>query len=202
MSKEEQSSRIQIWISIIIIAILLLVLFSFKGITIDSSWASVYITTVLAIIAFWQMMEARKFRLEAVKPAFSLQPSYFIIGGDFLTLDLINSGDVARDVKVDVLCEKKIENSLFITSIGKDERVSGLINKTGEYKAKGSRVDVDIIYKDSYGKRHQDNITFDFNVLKEGRKIPYVSSSQWLMAERLDRLVERLDRLESELKKH
>jgi len=107
-------------------------------------------------------------RLESVKPALSLEPGEYLIGGEFMLLYLVNDGGTARDVRIDVSYENTKE-SHFVPSISKDEKCIVIQNASDLHK-RGSQVNVCASYKDAYGKKHSESLSIDFGKLKkEGR---------------------------------
>jgi hypothetical protein len=115
--------------------------------------------------------EMRQTRLDAVKPALSLQPEDFTFGGDFSTLYLMNSGGVAKDVKLDIkVTNPDSEQFLYIPTINKEHKVFLQINN--KVNNAGGFVRVLINYKDSYNQELSEILSLDFSDLnKEGRKI-------------------------------
>jgi hypothetical protein len=157
--------------------------------SIDSGWAAVIIAGVLAFITFLQMMEARKIRLESGKPALSLMPRRWIVGGPFLTLFLVNNGGLARNVHVDVTHDGE-KRSIYIMSLAEKDMLR-IVEDTRELVSKGSRLLVHVTYSDAYGKKHQDDMEVDFDQLKQGQ-FPYIFN-------RLDELSESLSDIERKL---
>lgn len=166
----------------------------------DPLWASVFVTVVLALITFWQMMEARKLRLESVKPALSLEPGQYLISGGFMFLYLVNDGGTARDVKIDISYDGSKE-SLFAPSISRNEKWLIIQNAAGLYE-KGTQINVYVKYKDTYGKNHLQNLSVDFGKLKkEKRPIPYVLSSFDIISNKLADIERQLKEIEQRLRK-
>jgi len=123
---------------------------------------------VLIVLASFQVIETRKLRLELVKPSLSLQPEYPI--EEFSSLHLVNSGGIAKDVKINVSYDGADPDSLLINSIGTNCWVPVLSN-FDELRQKGSRIEVNVDCKDSYRKRHQYNLLIDLSKQKD---LPYV----------------------------
>jgi hypothetical protein len=150
--------------------------------SIDAGWASVIIAGVLALITFWQMMEARKIRLESGRPALSLMPRRWIAGGPFLMLFLVNNGGLARNVEIELTYAEE-RRSMYIMSLAENDKLR-IVEDSSELSKKGGKLLVHVNYKDAYGKKHQDDMEVDFDKLKQGN-FPYVTN-------RLDELSESL----------
>lgn len=112
------------------------------------------------------MLEARRTRLESAKPSFSLQPAEYYIDRTFGILHLVNSGGVARNVEIDVVHKGK-KKSLFISSILRGGRVPVL---GGKFPSEGGVANAKIQCLDSYGLKHQDELTIDFDSLKRASR--------------------------------
>ena len=165
---------------------------------IDPVWASVIVAAVLVLITFWQMMEARKLRLESVRPALSLEPAEYVIDGGPLVFLLVNDGALARDLEIDVSYDGT-KHSMFLSSLSKDEK-SPIVQDVQELSQKGSRLFVHVSYKDVYGKKHQENLHVDFEQLKkEGRPFPYITGPWDIVARSLKDIEDRLRDIERKL---
>lgn len=115
--------------------------------------------------------EMRQSRLDAVKPALSLQPEGFTIGGGFTALYLVNSGGVARDVRIDIeVTNPDSKKVLFVPAINRERKV--YLQVSGEVQDKGGLIKVHVNFKDSYNQRFMETHKIDFSKLKkEGREI-------------------------------
>lgn len=136
------------------------------------------VTTVLVAISALHMLEARRIRYEAVKPIMSLQPAMYLAGGaSFLLLHLVNGGVVARDVEIDTFYRGN-RSSLYVSSMGTGER-SPILHAPdrSSFPESGGIVKVRVKYKDTYGKKHIQDLSLDFDSLVEvGRQISYILS--------------------------
>jgi hypothetical protein len=133
--------------------------------------------------------EMQQSRLDTVKPAFSLQPGGFVIGGGFNELFLVNSGGVARNVKVDLQVTDPVKKELlFFPTIDSDHR--GWL-QVGDVQNTGGIVRIKIQYKDSYSQNFSEDLEINFSELvKEGRMIKGQSSAQ----DRIFRVLEGIQR--------
>jgi hypothetical protein len=115
--------------------------------------------------------EMRQARLDAVKPALSLQPEGFTFGGGFSVLYLVNSGGVAKDVKIDIeVTNPDSKKVLFVPAINREHKV--YLEVGGEVQDKGGLIKVNVNFKDSYNQSFTESLSIDFSELKkEGRKI-------------------------------
>jgi len=155
------------------------------------------LTAVLVTITSLQMTEARRTRLEANRPSFSLQPAIYVLGGGFISLDLVNGGGTARNIEIDV-SHLKANTLLYNSSIGKSERTSVL---QGHFPSVGGLVKVHVKYADSYGHMHEEDLQLDFNSLgKANRSITYLKSPMDMICQRLDDIEKGLRAIERKLR--
>jgi hypothetical protein len=160
------------------------------GLAIVSSIA----TSVLVIMTALQMLEARRLRIESVRPSLSLEPAGFVTSGGFTMLHLANNGNTARDVNVDVTYNEKTDLH-YISSIGTSQRVPVLIDD--DFTQAGGAVVVMVRYTDLYGKAHEEKLSIDFNSInKENRRYAYVRSPIDVIASKIDDLERTIDGVE------
>ena len=115
--------------------------------------------------------EMKQSRLDAVKPSLSLQPGGFTLGGGFSELYLVNSGGVAKDVKVDMeIAKPESRKSLFIPAIDAQHWVYlGAVVKTQEQTGV---ITVHMKFRDGYNQPLSESLSIDLSDLKkEGREI-------------------------------
>lgn len=146
-------------------------------------WIPIIITAIatsaLAIITYYYVKEMRKMRedsinmyLESVKPIFSLRPS-LIIRDEPMELYLLNTGGVAKDVKIDTSVNGEKRDSFFVASIPTNGEVK-LDTGLKEIREKKKKIDVLLSYKTSYGKELKTPLTLDYKELSEDkRKLSY-----------------------------
>ncbi len=115
--------------------------------------------------------EMRQSRLDAVKPSLSLQPEGFTFGGGFSALYLMNSGGVAKDVRVDIeVTNPDSKQVLFVPAINREHEVYLQID--GKVQDTGGFIKVLVNFKDSYNQSLSESLSIDFAELKkEGREI-------------------------------
>jgi len=114
--------------------------------------------------------EMKQSRLDAVKPNLSLQPGDWTYGG-FSALYLVNSGGVAKDVKIDIeLAALESKRLLFIPAINREHKVCLCVG--AEARGQGGVTKVDVVFEDAYNQRLSESFTIDFSELKkDGREI-------------------------------
>jgi len=115
--------------------------------------------------------EIRQSRLDAVKPALSLQPEGFIFGGGFSGLYLMNSGGVAKDVEIDIeITNPDSKKLMFVPTINREHKVYLQIG--GKVYDTGGFIIVHVNFKDGYNQSLSESLSIDFSELKrEGREI-------------------------------
>jgi len=117
--------------------------------------------------------EMRQSRLDAVKPALSLQPGGFTFGGGFSFIYIRNSGGVAKDVKIDIeITNPQVKKALFIPAINRDNMIYLPIENVGRLQEAGGLMTVYVNFKDSYNQSLSESLSIDFSELKkEGREL-------------------------------
>jgi hypothetical protein len=115
--------------------------------------------------------EMKQSRLDAVKPALSLQPEVFTFGGDFSALYLVNSGGVAKDVKIDIEVTKpESKELLFVPAINREHKV--YLGAGTQAQNQGGLIKVHVDFKDVYNQSLSESLSIDFSELEtEGRRI-------------------------------
>lgn len=101
-------------LAVILVSVILAQFFISENISVGSDWSLIVTaitTSVLVVITALQMREARKVRLELVRPSLSLEPSLFNLDGGFIRLLLANTGMTARNVEINVTYKEKKESS-------------------------------------------------------------------------------------------
>jgi hypothetical protein len=110
--------------------------------------------------------EMKQSRLDAVKPNLSLQPGDFTIGGGFSGLYLVNSGGVAKDVKVDIeMVKLKSRKSLFVPAIDAQHWV--YLGAVAKAQDQTGVIRVHMQFKDGYNQPLSESLSIDFSDLKE-----------------------------------
>jgi len=116
--------------------------------------------------------EMRQSRLDAVKPALSLQPEGFTFGGDF-SLYLRNSGGVAKEVRIDIeVTNPSSKNILYVPALNEEHIIRLPLETTKEIYEAGGLVKVVVSFKDSYNQSLSETLLMDFaNLKEEGRDV-------------------------------
>jgi len=117
--------------------------------------------------------EMKQSRLDAVSPALSLQPGMFTMDERFHALYLVNSGGVAKGVKIDInVSNPPSKKALFMTALNKGYLAYLPINNISELYNTGGLVEISVTYKDSYDQDLNTNLSLDFaNLKEEGRDV-------------------------------
>lgn len=133
-------------------------------------------TAILAILTFFYMWETRRMRKNQERPNFALEPTMYSIGGDFHRLALINEGQTANDLKIDVSWdEQKSENlKLYCISLSKGSMMYLDKVPIGEIKKSNKKIIVNISCKDTSGKNYNTKLMIDFSIItKDGRDVAF-----------------------------
>ncbi len=154
-------------------------------------FALVALTAMYAYATLMVVQESKRMRLDTVKPSLSLQPEDFLLGGGFASLYLMNSGGVAKDVKIDIEVTTPLLNkALFISTINREHKVYLDIGVSTIQNA-GGVVKVGVNFMDSYNQSHSESLSIDFSELKkEGREI----RGQHSELDEIQRVLERIER--------
>jgi Ca2+/Na+ antiporter len=144
-----------------------IVSYALVAITVVYAWA----TVTIARANRRTIEEMKQSRLDAVKPALSLQPGLFTHGGGFGALYLANSGGFAKDVKINVQVTKpELKKSLFVPPIDREHKVH--LQVDDEAQKLGGVIKVDVHLKDGYNQSLSESLLIDFSDLKqEGREV-------------------------------
>lgn len=115
--------------------------------------------------------EMKQSRLDTVKPALSLQPEEFDMGGNLSALYLVNSGGVAKDVKIDIeVTNPESKKLLFVPTINREHKV--YLEGGAQAQHQGGLIKVHADFKDGYNQTFRESFLIDFSELKkEGRVI-------------------------------
>lgn len=134
--------------------------------------------------------EMRQSRLDAVKPSLSLQPEGFTFGGGFSGLYLMNSGGVAKDVRVDIeVTNPDSKKVLFVPAIDREHKVYLQIDS--RVQTRGGFIKVDVSFKDGYDQTLSESLSMDFSELKkEGREI----RGHYSELDKIQRVLEAIER--------
>ncbi|MEK7354386.1 MAG: hypothetical protein AABZ77_07770 [Chloroflexota bacterium] len=134
--------------------------------------------------------EMRQSRLDAVKPSLSLQPENFTFGGSFSALYLMNSGGVAKDVRIDIeVTNPASRKGLFVPAINREHKV--YLQVGGEVQDKGGLITINVNFNDSYNQNFTESLSIDFSELKkEGRAI----WGQYSELDGIKRILEQIER--------
>lgn len=160
----------------IIIALILLAVALFKNPVGFQNLAWYGLVALTAIYAYATMRlvkenrrtveEMKQSRLDAVKPTLSLKPEMFTLGGGFTALYLVNSGGVAKDVKVDIEVTKPESKTLiFVPAIDREHKV--YLKGCAEAQDQGGLVKVHVDFKDGYNQTLTESLSIDFSELKK-----------------------------------
>jgi hypothetical protein len=134
--------------------------------------------------------EMKQSRLDAVKPALSLQPEEFTFGGGFSDLYLVNSGGVAKDVKIDIEVNKpESKKLLFIPAINRENKV--YLEVGGQAQDQGGLIKVHVDFKDGYNQSLSESLSIDFSELKKEGRVIWGQHSELIDIKRVLKQMER-----------
>ena len=175
---------------------------NFKDFTAIAWLALVLVTAIYACATVMILIENRRTireirqsRLDTVKPALSLQPEGFTFGGGFSALYLMNSGGVAKDVRVDIkVTNPDSKKVLFVPAINREHKL--YLEVDGKVQDKGGLVKVCVNFKDGYNRSLSESLSIDFSELKrEEREIRGQYSE-------LGHIVKALESIERHMPRH
>ena len=162
-------------IPLFVVLVLLAVAMSLNPSTfLNLAWfALVALTALYAYATLMVVQESKRMRLDAVKPSLSLQPGMFTMDERFHALYLVNSGGVAKGVKIDInVNNPPSKKALFMTALNKGYLAYLPINNISKLYNTGGLVEISVTYKDSYDQDLNANLSFDFaNLKEEGRDV-------------------------------
>ena len=145
--------------------------------------------------------EMKQSRLDAMKPILSLEPGHFTLGGGFAALYLVNSGGVAKDVKIDIQVTKpESKKSLFVPALGREHKV--YLQVGDEAQRWGGVIKVDVHFRDGYNQSLSESLLIDFSDLKqEGREVWPQDSKLSEVRRALAEIARNIDRIEMKLRR-
>jgi len=155
------------------------------------------VTTVLAIITWFYMRAAKTISVEAQRPSFGLEPTFYTLGGGFHQLRLKNSGAVAKELKIDVT-DSKGTTYWYAPSLSHDAYIL-LQTDVDEASNLGKAITVTVRYKDGKGTELETTLDLDFaKMFAEKRKALYQGDPFTDMSESLSNIeqVETSKRME------
>ena len=131
-------------------------------------------TATLSIITFVYMWETRRIRIGSELPSFSLEPSTYILGGGFLGMDLVNTGQTATDIRLDCSWED-MSKKLYVVSLGTRGHAPLHDIPIPAILQNGAKLSVNISCKDVRGHPYKaPKMEMDFGVVKsENRQVTY-----------------------------
>lgn len=127
----------------------------------NPAWGTVLVTVALVVLNAYYIIQNRKLRQDSVRPNFSLVPKGLqAISGarSFHGLYVRNNGGTARDIKVDV---KDPSKNFYVSSLAKGEEARLILDLDDPVENDVS-VEVDLEFKDGYGRELDDNLSIDF----------------------------------------
>ncbi len=134
------------------------------------------VTATLVILTGLYAQEARKSRLEAVRPALSIR----LEGKDewhnvfvYMYFRLHNGGGTARNLKMDIKTKEPYHTKrLFLADIDRGETVTVPLEGFRDVQRNKGFVILDVLYDDTYGLGHYETLKIDFGALAaEGREL-------------------------------
>jgi hypothetical protein len=157
---------------------------------------SVAVTIVLVIITWFYMREARRISIETQRPSLGIEPADFYFGDfpNFGSLKLRNTGALAKNLKVDMIDNKKNTERLYVPSLAHNMSVKLSLNIKEEDKS-SAVLSVNVLYQDASNKKLSVQFVLDFAALKaEERQIIHQSDP-------LDEISNKIGHLESEVRR-
>jgi hypothetical protein len=156
-------------------------------------------TVVLAVITYFYMRETRLMRKSAEKPSFSLEPTLYVIGGQFYFLHLVNTGHTGSEIHVNCSWEDKTKK-FFILSLGTNGRAFLHDIPIAEIVEKKLKISVNIRCKDSRNNPYKQDLEIDFKTyLDTDTKVAYQFNYLGNMVETLDEIRKELRNVDKSL---
>lgn len=150
----------------------------------DPQWVSVGVLVVLAIITGYYAYEVRLTRRATREPSLSIVTDEPTFGGDVSRLALVNSGGVARDVKIDISTgDDDTRKRWFYCPALRDGKFLWLDFDINEIQKRKGKVVIELRFKDNSGNIHSRSLGLDFGKLEgEGRALAFETSDRRLQS--------------------
>lgn len=136
----------------------------------DPLWFTGVVTLVLVCVTVFYAVETHRIRVNTLRPVFSLATDLHTLGGHIGGLVLVNSGPVARDVRIDI--EPAIQGEdprLFVPALYGNETVR-LTTQLQEKREKGEGTRVKLSYCDAVGHYYSQELLFEPGKLMEEKR--------------------------------
>lgn len=156
-------------------------------------------TAILAILTFFYMWETRKMRQNQERPNFALEPTTYSIGGDIHRLALINEGQTANDLKIDVSWGEQEQEKLKLYCISLSKGSMMYLEKIplGEIKQNNKKISVKITCKDTNGKNYNSELALDFaKIIKDSREVAFQYDSDQSVTNSLSSISREISSME------
>jgi hypothetical protein len=116
--------------------------------------------------------EMRQSRLDAVKPALSLQPGMFTLDGNFHALYLENSGGVAKGLIITIIINNQTqETKLSMTALNNGKTAYLRDIEIKKHRESGDNLHIIVDYKDIYEQSLKETFSIDFSIEKDRKMI-------------------------------
>lgn len=133
-------------------------------------------TLALAIITAKYVQETRLIRIAGQSPSFSLEPNLYVLGGQFLFLDLVNTGQAASRISLDCSWPNG-SKKFYILSLGNQGRtflndipIAGIVHSRW-------KLTIDISCFDARNKPYTTKLEPDFGKDKDADTVVSYQSS-------------------------
>lgn len=163
------------------------------------------VTSILALLTGLYWNETRLTRKIAQTPSFTLEPFLYSIGGSFNWIYLVNTGQTAKNIEVDVLWRKNDttqsdSKKYFILSLGKDGRSNLHDVPIQEIIENKNILNVKIKCKDAKNDDFEETLQFNFSeIIKNDRQLGFQFDPLLRMANSLNDIQREIGSIKSEL---
>ncbi len=163
-------------------------------------------TAVLAVLTGFYWKETRLQRKISQTPSFTLEPFLYSLGGNFDWIYLVNTGQTAKNVEVDVSWGKNVREYVnykkyFILSLGKDGRSHLDSIPIEEIIKEKKTLIVKIKCKDAKNDNFNETLHFDFaDVSMDDRQLGYQFDPMLRIANAIEDITQNIRSLGNELR--
>ncbi len=145
----------------------------------DPQWVSIGVLVVLVLITGYYAYEVRLTRRATSEPSLSIVTDEPTFSGDVSRLALVNSGGVARDVKIDISTGDDTKKRRFYCLALHDGKFLWLDFGINEVQKGKGKVVVELRFKDNSGNIHSRSLGLDFgNLGGEDRALAFETSDR------------------------
>jgi len=170
-------------------------------VVLDANWALFFATITLVIITGFYLRETRKIRLERVRPSLGAEPRNPDPNGNFIWLNIVNKGGLAKSLEIDCIYGK-YSKKFYSPSLSTGGIITLMDLPIEDAKKESGKIEIKVSYRDEYNNKHKDDLSIDFKTLNtQERTFCYQTNYYFEIYGQLFDIKYKLEKIASELGK-